>query len=472
MGRIDPQTRDFIINDNYREWTKEYGPSLKTSLAELARKKKIIVRLDSVSRNGSITLTEPTSIPSPIPAEAATPLVPAEAAPPLGPAEAAPPPISYGATRSPGSSEAAHPPAPADDLSLTSLFCLRPSGVWVPAGQISADAILSLSVEKANPSPSAPTANNSGIEKELAFLNDVSLYGPTYLLTRVIQETGLLDILRAFFPLEYPELITLIHFLIIDNRSLTRCHFYAEIHDTYANPSAVSPRRIGKMLATISISQIHRFYKRWSARVEENGYLAFDGSQFATYSENNEYEYGRPKYFKSVKPLKRICSGVLYGQQSGLPVYPLIYNGILNDAASLINAAPNLDFTRTKKLSLALSHGFFTKQSSNCLRSHGPKIPFIIGLPPTASSRRALIEDCEHIYMNQKYAKKTPSGYIYGTTRRIKFAHGLELTAYIFMDQRKEFEFHDEIIDDFSRFTKRREIIREPISLKMISQNI
>ncbi|MDR1166094.1 MAG: transposase [Deltaproteobacteria bacterium] len=495
LGRVDPKTSNLIVNNNYHKWMDEYGPSLKTSLEECARKKKIVVRLDNITENNAIMLSNAAMISPPGATGAAPPPGAVGSASPPTAAGTAPPPGAAGTAPPPGAAGTAPPPGAAGNLSLTFLpnlhfpevgmplseqlshsgtgrtvhqnihtetsphsfrwEVLPSSGIWVPVQQLSADTIFSTPEIKSTPSPFTPMINNIQVEKEYISQNNVLLYGPTYLLTYIIKEIGLLDILTSLFPIEYPELITLIHFLIIENRSLMYCPFFSQLYDTYSDPLLVSSQRTSEMLAKISIDKINCFFKHWSTHVEENDYLDIDTSQISTYSRKIEYaDYGRPKNSHTKKRLKQICLCLLYGQQSGLPVNSSIYNGSLNDVSLLINAVHNLDFLHTKKYRLVLDRGFLSKKNINFMQNHDPQIPFIIELPATTSLKRFLIENNKHIFMNPVYGVKTPSGHIYGTTQKVQFDQGIKLTAHVFIDQHKLSECHDEILDEFSTIYK------------------
>jgi hypothetical protein len=215
---------------------------------------------------------------------------------------------------------------------------------------------------------------------------DTKLYGPSYLLTYIIKDIGLYDILESTFPLEIDKIITLIHFNIIEKRNLMYCDDFAKLYFTSAKPVEVTSQRISELLSNISGNEINQFYKKWISHIQEIDYCAFDISNAGTYSFNNPMaEYGKLKPTKSNKYLKQINFSLLYGQTSGLPVIGDSYSGNINDVSLLVESMLRIDLLADIVFRLVLDCGFYSKNNLLFMLNHTPRIPFLIGLPGTTS---------------------------------------------------------------------------------------
>ncbi|MDR1040396.1 MAG: transposase [Deltaproteobacteria bacterium] len=471
MGRIHREIRSFVPNRNYYTWLEANGSTLKQSEGEFLQLNNIVDIIEESNLEKLVKKTDPVTPLSGAVAGVAMP----EAAMP----EAAMPGVVAVAAMT------------VTRFENDNTWTRSNSGLlWVP----SQSSFLSSAPTVQNPIIFATgnTKNSSlGASASISYNNQYQLnvenanslsdvhdyepnnpefqvYGPTYLLTHLMKQSGLFEILQSVFPEVYKEIITLIHFFILEKREIQYCSHFARLFDTMASPASVESPRTSELLFEISEKDVERFYHEWSSHIDDNEYLAFDVTNIGTYLQFNEYaEYGKPKPSSTLRHLKQINLCLLYAQKSKIPVYPAVYSGSLNDVSLLIDVLQNLEYVSKNFFGVTMDRGFFSNNNLGYLINHDPKIPFIIALPGTTKMKQKLIEQNQHIYRDPNFGINTASGPIYGTTNRIYWDIKKKklllpgsndykicclkkyLYSYIFLDQNKQLDIHNKLLIEF-----------------------
>jgi hypothetical protein len=73
-------------------------------------------------------------------------------------------------------------------------------------------------------------------------------FGPHLVLSKIISQTGLLNILKDIFPLKWQEIITLAYFLVNINEPIMYCQDWVEKTKTFLDINNIYSQRISELL--------------------------------------------------------------------------------------------------------------------------------------------------------------------------------------------------------------------------------
>jgi transposase len=299
--------------------------------------------------------------------------------------------------------------------------------------------------------------NYSDTTSKLFSIDDVTeftskFYGPSYLLNHIVKKVGLFDIIEECFPKIYKQILTIAQYYTIDPDPLTYCGFFSEEYETYSESSEVASQRISELFKKITESQRLLFYQKWSELVTENDYLALDTTSICTYSVSmDKAVFGKPKQSNDNKRLKQINLCLLFGENSGLPVYSCTYHGSINDVSLLVGAIQRYALLKYTDFKLVLDRGFYSKNNINYMINSSPKIKFIVGMPATTNLKNKLIMDHQNISFDVNHTVNTPTEIIYGISKRIRWDNSKYLYAHTFIDPEKFIDTHNCILQDFMK---------------------
>ncbi|MDR2612226.1 MAG: transposase [Deltaproteobacteria bacterium] len=272
-------------------------------------------------------------------------------------------------------------------------------------------------------------------------------FGTLYLFNYIIKKICLYIILYSIFPDLYEQIITLVYFYIIEADPAMYCRFFALKYDTYIDADKVSSQRISELLSKISYYQKIEFYERWGNLIKEKEYLALDSTSISTYSNNMpEAKFGHNKQGDNLKQVN-LC--LLFGEESGLPVFSTTYDGSLNDVRTLINVLKRSSLIQNLNYKLVLDRGYYSKKNLLFMIESKFKHKFIISIPATTNLKYELIDKNINIIDNINYYINYNDELLYGTTQRIKWENHY-LYAHIFNDYNKIHNYRPQIINDIN----------------------
>jgi transposase len=123
------------------------------------------------------------------------------------------------------------------------------------------------------------------------------------------------------------------------------------------------------MLRVIPEQAKLEFFKRQSRRRQEKEYLAYDTTSVSSYSEYiKAVRYGKNK---DNDKLPQVNMALVFGEESGMPVYYRILPGNITDVTIIRKLIKDIDFLEINKLKLVLDRGFYSARNVNALyRGH------------------------------------------------------------------------------------------------------
>jgi hypothetical protein len=185
-------------------------------------------------------------------------------------------------------------------------------------------------------------------------------YGPHLLLEKILEDTGLLFVLKDTFPEKWQQIATLSYFLVCNNSPLMYCEDWVDNTVTFLNRNNLQSQRISEILSELTYNDTMNFYENWSNYIMENEYIALDITSISSYSQlMNLVE---PGHNRDDEKLSQINYCLLFGEKSGLPIFSSTYPGSINDVVSLASFIGELALLNNKNYNLVMDKGFFRKK--------------------------------------------------------------------------------------------------------------
>ena len=208
-------------------------------------------------------------------------------------------------------------------------------------------------------------------EKDVS-ISDVTRIGNYILFDKIIETLDVKYILKAVFPEDYQDLLTIALYMLTNNKAMMYLEDYQEDNKNYSK--IISSQKSSEIFKNISLNNRNDFFKSWIKKTKRDEYIAFDITSISSYATNNEYvERG---YNRDEEDLAQVNLGVYFGESSKLPIYYNLYSGSINDKTYLqymIEGAKEQNITSAK---LVLDTGFFSE--SNLRYMSDNQITFII----------------------------------------------------------------------------------------------
>jgi transposase len=272
--------------------------------------------------------------------------------------------------------------------------------------------------------------------------------GSYLLLTNIVKDLQLLDILKEIFPEKWEEILTISYYLAINNSNLIYCHQWAENTKTYLNKVALQPQNIADLLKYIDNRKCMQFFEKWSDICNDDDYLALEITSKSTYSRLiTKYEV---EYNKDRENLKQVTICIVYGENSGLPIYISPYSESINNVKSLISFIDQFEFFSDKIQKLIFGKNFYSKDAIKTLIEEYPNYKFLLAVPSTTNIAKQIISSGMDKF-NNKYTFQDGNDILEGYSFIEAFDDSNQLEYHVFFNkqlyQEKEKELLDKILD-------------------------
>jgi transposase len=188
--------------------------------------------------------------------------------------------------------------------------------------------------------------------------------GPYRILAKVAHDTGLEQILKVCFPGRHEHILSLAFFLVQKGLPLSRCEAWSR---TNAHPfgDPIPSQRVSELLTAITEDERQSFFRKWMKKVAGKDCLCYDLTSVSSYAAQNEYV--RWGHNRDRESLPQINLGMLFGQESGLPVYYRRLPGSIGDVSALRKTVASLDFLGQTRLTFVLDRGFYSEGNIDAL---------------------------------------------------------------------------------------------------------
>lgn len=224
--------------------------------------------------------------------------------------------------------------------------------------------------------PSKRFADEQEVSKNPTVTASAAIVGPSIILDAIAKRLDLVKLLKASFPQEYQQILTMAYYLTAQGGPLSHCQAWCNGH---AHPcsESLSSQRISEIIRTITIDGKQTFLKRWMNKVLEDDYLCYDITSISSYSKLNEYiKFG---HNRDKEKLPQLNLAMLFGQKSCLPVYFQRMPGNITDVVTLQNLVKTFKSLEFRSLNYVMDKGFYSKKNIDALVASRSK--FTIAVP-------------------------------------------------------------------------------------------
>ena len=166
-----------------------------------------------------------------------------------------------------------------------------------------------------HPIPITPEVSFTAEDIRHSYIRD---YGAFYLLKKLAERAGLLDVLSKALPSCWEEVFNLASYLVSTGDPFAYCEDWLASTEAFS-VGPMTSQRISELLTGITAEERNNFYHLWCVLRSEMEYLALDITSTSSYSElveSVEWGYNRDK-----EPLPQINICLLMGYQSRYPIY-------------------------------------------------------------------------------------------------------------------------------------------------------
>jgi transposase len=290
---------------------------------------------------------------------------------------------------------------------------------------------------------------------------EVRIFGSQILLEHIARSTGLTTILEDVFPSNWREILTLAFYVCCQNKSLSHCENWLEDMDCLIKSSKLASQRISELLTDITESDRYNFYKLWATYRQEREYIALDVTSISSYSTQiDEIKWG---YNRDGEKLPQLNLCLLFGEDSGLPVYSAPYSGSVTDVKAFISIIDQIDFLKIgNNYKLVLDKGFYSQKNINkMLKSND--IKFNISIPLTVNYVKDLIVEYKTLFTeNNMFWSGTDI--LYGTTILYNWDSTSKLYLHIYFNDSKYLLAKQDILSTMVML--RQEAEKDPLTYK------
>ena len=192
-------------------------------------------------------------------------------------------------------------------------------------------------------------------------------YGTTYLFDTIGKQLGILEDLRYCFPDNYKQLLSIVYFLILEDRnSLCRFSKWAATHH-HPYGKIITSQRSSELFASITEEARESFFRRGWKRYSEKEYWAYDITSISSYGKGlTQLRYG---HNKDHELLPQLNLALLFGESSELPFYYRKLAGHITDVKTLRHLLADCNFLGKAPIKLVMDRGFYSEENINALCS-------------------------------------------------------------------------------------------------------
>jgi len=280
-----------------------------------------------------------------------------------------------------------------------------------------------------------------------------TVIGPTLILNKITEETGLQKILKKCFPDTWEQLLGLAYYLTCRGQALSHADSWLKNHQAFL-PEGLCSQRISDLMGKLSEDAIQTFFKSWAKKIGEKEYFCYDITSVSSYSEQNEYvRYG---YNRDKEDLRQINLGMVYGQKSHMPVTYRRLPGSITDVSSLSNLLESFDKLDFPKLNLVMDRGFYSQDNVNKLLSLRHK--FTLGLPTHLKWVKQHIDEARSPMHGPNGYRKIDGEVLYVYTKLISWGEDKRRCyLQIYFNSQRAAETYDGFIDELLTYKEELE---------------
>lgn len=218
---------------------------------------------------------------------------------------------------------------------------------------------------------------------------DRLFFGATYLFDQIGEVTGVTEDLKACFPGQYKQLLSIAYYLILEDQNpLFRFKKWGKLH-RHPYGKDIPSQRSSELFQSITEEGTMKFFRLQGKRRVEKEYWAYDSTSISSYSEAlREVRYGNNK---DGEKLPQVNLALLFGEKSGLPFYYRKLAGNIPDVKTIRELLRELDILGYSKVKLVMDRGYYSADNINALyKAH---VKFLCGTSTALSFAKDFIRE-------------------------------------------------------------------------------
>lgn len=268
--------------------------------------------------------------------------------------------------------------------------------------------------------------------------------GVTYAVDGLLNELGLIDIMRKKFPKYADTIIALAEYMLCEGNIMS---YYEDWHDeVYPHDNIrLGSADISRVFQAIDYKSRMDFFRTWIYARTPSEYIAYDVTSVSSYAKGIEaLEWG---YNRDKEKLPQLNFAMYYGQQSMLPLYYCVYPGSVPDKTHLEYMLRDNELIGCKGTKYVMDRGFFTADNLRIMTEAGSR--FIISVPNSSLFARDLIDKYRNQIVNHsecRLGKNLP--YVKAVIRE---DFGMRLKAHVYYNPAKAAAEEEMLFEELER---------------------
>jgi transposase len=304
------------------------------------------------------------------------------------------------------------------------------------------------------PKDSSPKNKIKATESHLITKN----YGNILLFEKIMETTGLSNILRSCFSSDYKEILALACYEIMEASPGYLFHYWLDEQNLEGTKSLYSSD-ISKLHESLGRDQkgMHRFMHQWISSLEPIRGMYYDITSFSSYSTKIDFvEWG---YNRDKETLPQINLGMVCCRDRGLPFFYNVFPGSIVDVSTLKNLLKYLEEYRLKEITLVMDRGFFSTSNIGNLIDSPIRINILQPLSFSLKKAKELINLHSKALKSSRTAFKYDEEIMHHLTVPVNIGNH-NFTAHIFFNEKVELEdrhrFLSGLLDIESQYKERK----------------
>ena len=237
-------------------------------------------------------------------------------------------------------------------------------------------------------------------------------FGATYLFDQIGEVTGVTADLKACFPKNYKQILSIAYYLILEDQNpLFRFKKWAMLHK-HPFGKDIPSQRSTEVFQSITEEAKMQFFRLQGKRRVEKEYWAYDSTSISSYSESlRQVRYGKNK---DGERLPQINLALIFGEESGLPFYYRKVAGNIPDVKTIRELLRELDILGYEKIKLVMDRGYYSRENINAL--YKEHLKFLCGTSTALSFAKSFIREIGNRKDHYEYYNSSLELYVFTKT--------------------------------------------------------
>lgn len=237
-------------------------------------------------------------------------------------------------------------------------------------------------------------------------------FGATYLLDQIGEITGVAVDLKACFPNQYKQILSIAYYLVLEDQNpMFRFKKWASTHK-HPYGKDIPSQRSTELFQSITEEAKMQFFRLQGKRRAEKEYWAYDSTSISSRSELlKQVKYGKSKDGSN---LPQINLALIFGEQSRLPFYYRKLAGNIPDVKTIRELIRELDILGYEKIKLVMDRGYYSAGNINALLKNHLK--FLCGTTTSIGFARQFIREIGNKKNHYEYYNSDLGLYVFSKT--------------------------------------------------------